>query len=47
MILKDYHMHTTYCDGTASAEEMVQEAVRRGLTEIGFSGHSHTAFDES
>lgn len=47
MIRKDYHMHTTYCDGTTSAEEMVKEAVARGMEEIGFSGHSHTPFDES
>ncbi len=47
MILKDYHMHTNRCDGTASAEEMVKAAVRQGLVEIGFSEHSHTDFDDT
>ena len=47
MILKDYHMHTTYCDGSASAEDMVKAAVEQGLEEIGFSGHSYTSFDST
>lgn len=47
MIRCDYHMHTTRCDGSASAEEMVRAAVARGMTGIGISGHSHTPFDES
>lgn len=47
MIMRDYHMHTTYCDGTASAEEMVLAAIDKGLEEIGFSGHSYTSFDSS
>ncbi len=47
MIRKDYHMHTTYCDGSNTAEEMVQVAIGKGMTEVGISGHSHTAFDES
>ncbi len=47
MIRRDYHMHTTYCDGGNSAEEMVLAAIDAGLEEVGISGHSHTAFDES
>ncbi|MBQ0038743.1 MAG: histidinol-phosphatase [Clostridiales bacterium] len=47
MILQDYHIHTTFCDGKNSAEEMVQAAVEKGMTAMGFSGHSHMAFDES
>ena len=47
MILRDYHMHTTWCDGSASAEEMVKAAVDQGLDEVGISGHSYTFFDES
>ena len=27
----DFHMHTKYCDGTASPEEMVQSAISKGL----------------
>ena len=43
----DFHVHTRFCDGKASPEEMVRAALDRGMTAIGFSGHSHTAFDES
>lgn len=47
MIRRDYHMHTTYCDGANTAEEMIRAAVSMGLEEIGISSHSHTPFDES
>jgi len=40
MILGDYHMHTTFCDGKSTAEEMVQGALDKGLTRIGLSIHS-------
>jgi histidinol-phosphatase (PHP family) len=43
----DYHVHTTYCDGKAKPEAMVRAALKAGLPAIGFTGHSHTAFDES
>ncbi len=43
----DFHVHTTFCDGSASPEEMVRAALDKGMPAIGFSGHSHTAFDES
>lgn len=46
-ILRNYHTHTTYCDGKNTPEEIVKEAIARGFEAIGFSGHSHTAFDES
>ena len=41
----NFHTHSTFCDGKNSPEEMVQEAISRGLTAIGFSGHSNTPFD--
>ena len=43
----DFHVHTDFCDGGASPEEMVRAALAGGLDALGFSGHSHTAFDES
>lgn len=43
----NFHCHTAYCDGKNTPEEMVQAAIELGMTAIGFSGHSHTAFDES
>ena len=36
----DLHMHTTWSDGKNTPEEMVQEAIRRGLDTVGISDHS-------
>ncbi len=36
----DLHMHTTFSDGKHSPEEMVLEAIRRGLDTVGISDHS-------
>jgi len=36
----DLHMHTVWSDGKNTAEEMVQEAIRRGLDTVGISDHS-------
>ena len=47
MIRADFHVHTTYCDGKGTPEEMVRAAIAMGLDAVGFSGHSRTAFDES
>ena len=47
MILKDLHVHTNYCDGKNSPEEMVLSAIEKNLECIGFSAHSYTFFDES
>ena len=44
---QNLHTHTTYCDGADTPEAIVQEAIARGFESIGFSGHAHTAFDES
>ena len=43
----DLHMHTTYCDGNSSAEEMVLSAIEKGLSAVGISGHSFTPHDPS
>lgn len=45
--MTDLHTHTNYCDGAASPEEMAAAALEKGLSCLGFSGHSHTRFDES
>ncbi len=47
MIRGDFHVHTRFCDGACSPEEMVRAALSKGMDAIGFSGHSRTAFDES
>lgn len=38
--ISTYHLHTTFCDGKNTAEEMLLEAIRRKCPEIGFSVHS-------
>lgn len=45
-IRADLHTHTVFSDGAHSAEEMVQEAVRRGFVHYGISDHSHADWDE-
>ena len=39
------HTHTTFSDGSNSAEEMVLAAMRLGFHTLGFSDHGHTAYD--
>ncbi|MBQ6456275.1 MAG: PHP domain-containing protein [Mogibacterium sp.] len=41
----DLHMHTTYCDGLNTAEEMIMSAIDKGLSVVGLSGHSFTPHD--
>ena len=47
MTLSDLHVHTTFCDGENTPEEMVLAAIERKMQRIGFSGHSYTSFDSS
>ncbi|MBQ7037183.1 MAG: histidinol-phosphatase HisJ family protein [Clostridia bacterium] len=47
MILSDFHVHTTFCDGAHSPRKMVEAAIEKGMDAIGFSAHSYTYFDES
>ena len=46
-MMQDFHVHTTYCDGDNTPEEMVLSAIEKGLSCIGFSCHSYTDFDQS
>lgn len=39
-------MHTCFCDGKSTPEEMVLSAIEMGLECIGFSGHSYTPDNE-
>lgn len=45
MILEDYHMHTNFCDGRDTPEDMVRSAIAMGLVRMGISGHSYTSFN--
>ena len=47
MIKTDYHIHTTFCDGKNSPEEMVLSAIEMGMEEMGFSVHGITFYDKS
>lgn len=40
----NFHTHTTYCDGKESVESMVQAAIEKGFTRLGFSGHVFNDF---
>ena len=36
----DLHVHTEFCDGHATAEEMVRAAIALGCPRIGLSSHA-------
>jgi histidinol-phosphatase (PHP family) len=42
---QNLHTHTTYVDGTLSAEEMIKAALKRGCSSLGFSEHSYVPAD--
>lgn len=44
--MTDLHVHTTFSDGKSTPEEVVLAAIAMGMTTLGFSDHSYTAFDE-
>ncbi len=44
---QNLHTHGVLCDGKCEYEDMVKSAIEQGFESIGFSGHSHTDFDES
>lgn len=46
MKLVNYHTHTTFCDGADTPEDIVLEAIKKGFSAIGFSGHGYIYFDE-
>ena len=43
-MLSNLHTHTTFCDGSASAEELVKEAIEKGFVSLGFSGHAYAPY---
>ncbi len=40
----DFHIHTAYCDGTESVEQMIRAAIAKGFLRLGFSGHGFNDF---
>ena len=43
----NYHIHSHYCDGQGKLEEIVIEAIRKGLKYIGISSHAPLPFTTS
>ena len=43
---QNLHIHTTYCDGKDTPEELILEAVKKGFGSIGFSEHSYMGFSD-
>ena len=41
------HTHSVYSDGKSQPREILEEAVRQGLTTLGFSEHSPLPFDNN
>ena len=39
--MQNLHTHTIYCDGRDTPEEMIETALSKGFSSIGFSGHSY------
>ena len=39
---QDFHMHTTFCDGKDSPEDMILSAIKKGLKRVGVCFHSVT-----
>ena len=44
---RNFHTHTTFCDGKNTPEEMAAAAFEKGFEVLGFSGHSYTFFDDT
>ena len=44
MRLASYHVHSTFCDGNNSIEEMTIAAIAADMTDIGFSSHAAWPF---
>ncbi len=44
--LSSPHVHSLYCDGKSSIEEMVQSALARGFVSVGISSHARQDFDQ-
>jgi len=42
--LHEYHMHTSYTDGTNTVKEVVEESIRLGLKQIIFTEHTEPWF---
>lgn len=44
-MLTNFHTHTLLCDGNSTPEEVVQSAIQKGFSALGFSGHGYAPYD--
>lgn len=44
-MIADLHVHTDFCDGRDSAEDMVLSAISKGVGKLGLVVHSYVPFD--
>ena len=44
-ILSSAHVHTTFCDGKTTAQDMAQTAYEMGFVSLGFTSHAPQTFD--
>lgn len=44
-MMTNFHTHTVFCDGKSTPEEMVQSAIQKGFSALGFSGHGYAPYD--
>lgn len=47
MLKTNYHTHTNYCDGKATAEKMIESAIDKKFDIFGFSSHSAFPYKSS
>ena len=47
MKISDLHVHTTFCDGKCTIDEMAEHAIEMGMKSLGFSSHGFTDFDDT
>ncbi len=45
MILEDLHVHSVYCDGKNTPEELVESAISKGVKKLGILCHSYIDFE--
>ena len=46
-MLANFHTHTVFCDGKNTVDEVVNAALKKGFSAVGFSAHGFTDFDTS
>ena len=44
-LLSSAHVHTTFCDGKTTAQDMARIAYEKGFVSLGFSSHAPQVFD--